>query len=201
MQNKSSHLIPIDPFQKAKMSLLNDHADNNLIPAIFTYLMSKHDPDDASARAKMEQQFEYHETALSESEPEGPYLLGKDFTLADVHLAPFMYRMDVALRHFKNYELPFNKFPKLLGWYELCRGRESVSRAECSQDAIIENFSHFIKIDYDFGGLNKNQSGNQNGNQNGNGKLDNEKVDKKNKKTKRKWTKKKNQRTSSKEYV
>lgn len=150
MENKDAHLLPTDPFDKSKMALLNDHADNTLIPSIFTYLMGK-EKDNSSLRDKMEEGFSIFEKALEESG--GPYLLGDQFTLADVHLVPFMYRMDVALKHFKNYEVNKEKFPKLLDWYETCRKRNSVYRAECTSGAIIENFRHFIEIDYDFGGL------------------------------------------------
>lgn len=150
MENKDAHLLPTDPFDKSKMELLNDHADNTLIPSIFTYLMGK-EKNNNDLRDKMEEGFGIFERTLEESG--GPYLLGDQFTLADVHLVPFMYRMDVALKHFKNYEVNKEKFPKLLDWYKTCRKRNSVYRAECTSGAIIENFRHFIEIDYDFGGL------------------------------------------------
>jgi len=61
------------------------------------------------------------------------------------------------LKHFKNYELPGDKFPKLLAWYELCSKRESVMAAALTEEKIIEIYNMFVKMDYGFGGLNQNK--------------------------------------------
>jgi len=86
----------------------------------------------------------------------GPFLMGEHFTLSDVHMLPFMLRLVVSLKHFKGYEIPSDKFPRLLAWYDLCSQRESVIAASLTHEKIIELYTMFVEMDYKFGGLNKN---------------------------------------------
>jgi len=87
----------------------------------------------------------------------GPFLLGKEFTLSDIHIFPFILRLIVTLRHFKKYELPKEKFSNLLSWFHTCSQRETVKRTIISDEKIIEIYSRFLQIDYKFGGLNENK--------------------------------------------
>jgi glutathione S-transferase len=156
----STTLIPNDAMGKAQMRLLNDHLDNEFSKTQFTYLMNKEDDNgertDSKLSSIMENALVVFEESLEQNCHDGPYLLGKHFTLADVHLIPFVQRLIVSLNHFKQYQLPSDKFPKLLAWFDLCSQRESVRGATLTDDQIIEIYSKFMDINYRFGGLNTN---------------------------------------------
>jgi hypothetical protein len=64
--------------------------------------------------------------------------------------------MAVTLKHWKGYELPREKFPKLLSWFENCSTRESVKQSSMEEEKIIEVYKRFVEADYKFGGLNTN---------------------------------------------
>lgn len=60
---------------------------------------------------------------LAESAPEGPYFLGKSFSVVDVMFAPFLERMAASLPYFKGFESRTTKYPNLLQWYEAMDSR------------------------------------------------------------------------------
>ena len=155
-------LLPGGAVARARMRLLNDHCDNVFTRTQFTFLMNKEEDKDEGLREEMEEALLRYERALGEGEEGeggwgGPYLLGGSFTLADVHLLPFVQRLTVSLRHFKGYELPPDRFPRLLEWFALCSRRPSVQGAGLSEEKIVEIYTRFFEVDYGFGGLNANK--------------------------------------------
>ena len=148
-------LMPTDAIFRAEVRLLNDHCDTVLTPAQFTFFMNKDEDKDRELSADLEKALLVYEEQLEKTG--GPFLMGEHFTLADVHVLPFMLRLVVSLRQFKQYEIPADRFPKLLKWYELCSQRDSVQAASLTDEKIHELYSMFLDIDYTFGGLNKNK--------------------------------------------
>ena len=148
-------LMPTDPFIRARIRLLNDHCDNVFAKTQFTYLMNKEDDKDDELCTDMESALNTYEEALVGSK--GPYLLGGDFTLADVHVFPFIQRLLITLKHYKDYELQKDKFPKLLAWIDICLARESVMESSMTEEKTISVYDRFVNGDYKFGGLNKNK--------------------------------------------
>lgn len=144
-----------DPAKRAQIRLLNEHCDTVLLKAQFTFLMNKDPEKDEELKNSMESALEDYERKLRDGP--GPFLMGEFFSLADVHFLPFMLRLIVSLRHFKNYEIPSSKFQKLLKWYEICSKRNSVQQAAISEEKITEIYERFVSMDYKFGGLNKNK--------------------------------------------
>lgn len=148
-------LMPVSARKKAYMRLLNDHIDTVLGPAQYTFLMNDDKEKDAELEAALEGALDVLQDALVKSG--GPFLMGKDFTLAEAHVLPFFLRLVVSLKHFKGYEIPSEKYGKLLEWYDLCSQRDSVQAAGKSEERIIEVYQMFVDMKYGFGGLNKNK--------------------------------------------
>jgi glutathione S-transferase len=149
-------LMPVSAREKAFMRLLNDHMDTVLGPAQYTFLMNDDPEKDKPLLETLEGALDVLQEALEKRG--GPYLMGKEFTLAEAHILPFFLRLVVSLKHFKNYELSPEKYGKLLDWYELCSQRESVQAAAKSDEKIIEVYQKFVDMKYGYGGLNKNQN-------------------------------------------
>ena len=155
-QQRGVDLFPSTPSMRAKMRLLQDHYDTNVGKTQFTYLMNKDDSEkDAQLQQQLEEGLQVYEDALEESG--GPFLMGSTFTLADVHIVPFITRLIVSLKHYKGYELPVGKFRRLLAWYDACLARPSVNLATPADKLIIEAYQKFLQVDYSFGGLNTNK--------------------------------------------
>jgi glutathione S-transferase len=153
--NKEHTIMPSDdPLLRAKIRLWNDYCDSIYSKTQFTFLMNKDETKDAELRNEMENALLFYEQLLSESG--GPYLTGNEFSIADIHLFPFIQRMVVTLKHWKGYTLPTDKFPNTINWFESCSGRQSVKLSSMSEEKIIHVYSRFVDTDYKFGGLNKN---------------------------------------------
>jgi len=154
--NAPTSLMPSDPIERAMIRLLNDHCDTVFTKTQFTFLMNKDKEKDLELVNAMEDALMMYEKQLEKSG--GPFLMGKMFTLSDIHLFPFILRLIISLKHYKGYELPIDKFSKFLAWYDLCSQRESVKAAALTEEKIIEVYGMFINVDYAFGGLNQNKS-------------------------------------------
>lgn len=152
---QSISFMPNDPMGKAKIRLLNHYCDA-LGKAQFTYLMNKDDDKEESLALGVNKALEVYENALMSSG--GPYFMGKDFTLADVHVFPFLQRLIITLSHFKQYQIPSTQFPLLLKWFDLCLERESVKKSSMDREKTIEVYNTFVNSNYDFGGLNANNN-------------------------------------------
>jgi len=135
-------LMPTDPMDRATVRLLNDHSDNVLTKSQFTFLINKDVDKDSDLSQALESALMMYEEQLEKSG--GPFLMGECFTLADVHILPFILRLVVSLKHYKSYELPAVKFSKLLAWYDVCSQRESVQDAALSEEKIIELYSTYV---------------------------------------------------------
>lgn len=160
-QNQNQKLMPSNnnPILRAQIRLLNNHCDNVFTKTQFTYLMNKDDDPikDKELCNEMEDALTVYEESIFKFG--GPYVLGKKFTLADIQIYPFIRRLIVTLRHYKQYELPDNKFPLLLNWYNVCSKRKSINEekgGDISEEKIIEIYDKFMNINYKFDGLNQN---------------------------------------------
>jgi glutathione S-transferase len=151
---KDQKLMPSDPLLRAKIRLWNDHCDSSYSKTQFTYLMNKDASKDDELCGEMEGALQFYEDILADGG--GPYLAGEDFTIADLHLFPFIQRMVITLKYWKGYELPSETFPNLLYWFDTCSKRESVIQSSMGEEKIIEVYKRFVEADYKFGGLNTN---------------------------------------------
>jgi glutathione S-transferase len=157
--DRDQKLMPSNnnPIVRAQIRLLNNHCDNVFTKTQFTYLMNKDDDPtkDNDLCKEMEDALCVYEESIHKFG--GTYLLGESFTLADIQIYPFIRRLIVTLRHYKAYELPDNKFPLLLNWYNVCSKRKSITDGgDISEEKIIEIYNKFMNMNYKFGGLNQN---------------------------------------------
>lgn len=81
------------------MKIWNDHVTTRILPAYHRFLQWTEKSPYSLEMAKSEL-LTALKTWIKEADPAGPYFLGKDFSFADVCLAPWALRMWV-LDHFK----------------------------------------------------------------------------------------------------
>ena len=136
-------LMPVAPSDRARLRLLNDHVDTQIIPAQYAFLMNKDPEKDNELSESCAMAWSTLENRLRDNKG-GPYLMGKDFTLADVHTLPFFLRAQVSLKHFKGYNMA-EHFPYLLRWYNLCSERECCRVAGKSEKELIDFYTSYMK--------------------------------------------------------
>lgn len=154
LESDRHSLMPKNSLMKAKIRILNHYCDE-LGKAQFTFLMNKDSEKDKILIQDMEKALQVYEDSLRKEG--GSYLMGEVFTMADVHVFPFIQRLIITLLFFKKYEIPSAKFPLLLNWFVLCSGRESIQQSSMNSDKTIEVYQGFVNANYDFGGLNTNK--------------------------------------------
>lgn len=145
-----ARLLPDDAAGCAKARLWNHHLNNQLAPAHFTYLMNKDAASEHEKLVALERTLQFYEDRIVE-----PYLLGEQFTLADISALPFFERLVFSLERFKNYTIPSNMH-KLQNWLELAMSRPSFVVTKRPEEKLEEVYQKFVSMDYKFGGLNRN---------------------------------------------
>mmetsp|Transcript_120162 Transcript_120162/g.365522 ORF Transcript_120162/g.365522 Transcript_120162/m.365522 type:complete len:285 (+) Transcript_120162:37-891(+) len=148
--DRADALMPADAAGCASVRLWNHHLSNKLAPAHFTFLMNKDDATEDEKRQALEEALQYYEANLV-----GPYLVGDQFTLADVSALPFFERLVFSCRRFKSYEIP-EAMPRLHAWLDRVMQRPSFLVTKRPDDKLEEVYRMFIDRDYKFGGLNRN---------------------------------------------
>ena len=69
---------------------------------------------------------------------QGPYWCGNDFTLADVHVVPFVMRWLAQLKHVKGFNVRADaNLRHLCNWYDACCTRPSVQKATIDEETIV----------------------------------------------------------------
>mmetsp|Transcript_44605 Transcript_44605/g.93606 ORF Transcript_44605/g.93606 Transcript_44605/m.93606 type:complete len:234 (+) Transcript_44605:49-750(+) len=140
---REHRLMPAnDPFARATIRLLNNHGDV-FVKSFMSFLRNVDDAEDEELRNKLEAAVAKYEDTLVTNR--GPYLLGKEYTMADVHIFPFMRRLVITLKHFKDYEMPREKFPNVLSWLDACFERESAKKSSLSPEKTIESYTRLLR--------------------------------------------------------
>lgn len=92
-------LLPADPYDRARMKIWIDFITSRIIPAFHRFLQFQ-----GEDMKKGREEFLGHlKTWIKEADPNGPFFYGKDFTLADISLAPWALRLWV-FDHYKSEE-------------------------------------------------------------------------------------------------
>ena len=137
-------LMPSTASERGKLRLLNDKFDQEIFPKVRTYIMNERDDEEEDTLRKD------CEAALQELDDQclvdssGPYFMGKEFTLADVHAVPFVMRWIPQLRYTKGFMV--SRYPNLMKWYEVCQTRPSVQAATIPEDKVME--IHYLKMKF-----------------------------------------------------
>lgn len=147
---RGSRLMPEDAATSASVRLWNHHLNTKLAPAHFTFLMNKNETADAAKQRELEEALRYYEEKLV-----GPYLVGEEFSLADANALPFFERLVFSCRRFKDWEIP-ESLPRLREWLALAMERPSFLVTKRPEEKLEEVYNMFLKMDYKFGGLNRN---------------------------------------------
>ncbi|TFK49234.1 hypothetical protein OE88DRAFT_1702775 [Heliocybe sulcata] len=87
----NSHLLPKDPVLRAKARFFIDAVGTKLNPKFFAFVMR----GEAGGAEGLLQGIEEIQKLL----PEEGFAVGKDYTIADASVTPFLARMEVSLKH------------------------------------------------------------------------------------------------------
>ncbi|KAI1339579.1 hypothetical protein F5Y15DRAFT_383073 [Xylariaceae sp. FL0016] len=96
-------LLPTDPRLKANCRLWIDHINTKIVPAFYALTRAA----DVDRQIECDDRLQNELSALVQAADErGPYFLGGDLCLVDIHIAPFVLRMSRILRGLRNWGEP-----------------------------------------------------------------------------------------------
>ncbi|KAJ4816856.1 Glutathione S-transferase [Rhynchospora pubera] len=123
-------LLPEDPAKQAFAEELLAYSDSFIDP-VFSSIVSKGENISADGVAA----FDKLEEFLIKFE-DGPFFLGRDFSLVDVAYAPFVERYQFLLSDLKKYDIT-NGRPKLTSWIEELKKIEAYTTTNLDPQVIL----------------------------------------------------------------
>ncbi|KAI2629376.1 hypothetical protein GGS21DRAFT_492309 [Xylaria nigripes] len=145
--DRSVPLLPTDPRLKANCRLWIDHINAKIVPVFFA-LMRTVDP---TKQTEHIDRLQSDILALVQAADErGPYFLGADLCLVDIHLAPFALRMSLILREFRNWSEPMPG-TRWHQWSEALAKNAHVQATTSQSELYVETMDLFIRARPQFG--------------------------------------------------
>jgi len=119
-------------------------AGGGIFGAFRRLILNRHASKDPELHQNLENELKSMNDYLEASG--GPFFGGTSFSSADVALLPRLYRMQVALRHFKQWQIP-ESCPKVQAYLELAYQRPSFQKTACSEEEVIHSWKQHLLLD------------------------------------------------------
>lgn len=97
-------LLPQDANERAEQRYWMDYIDKAILPYFYRFLKAK-DKGEYRENSKDLMLIGLKHIAQAMAK-RGPFFYGSQITIVDIMLAPFAYRIDVLLRHYREFNLP-----------------------------------------------------------------------------------------------
>ncbi|KAF2675093.1 glutathione S-transferase [Microthyrium microscopicum] len=143
------HLVPKDPYDRARSRIWADYCTSRIIPAFHRYLQFQGDGD--GLKEKQTEFLNHIQEFTSEMHEEGPFFLGKEPSLVDYVIAPFAVRLWV-FDHFKG-GLGFpeegqggtfeNVWPRWRKWLNAIEQRETVKATTSDKEHYLPIYQRY----------------------------------------------------------
>ncbi|KAI0423912.1 hypothetical protein F5Y09DRAFT_348269 [Xylaria sp. FL1042] len=135
-------LLPTNPRLKANCRLWIDHVNAKIVPAFFALMRTT----DLHRQKEHIDRLQSDILALVQAADErGPYFLGGDLCLVDIHLAPFVLRMSRILREFRNWHdpIPGTRWQQ---WSDALEQNPHVQATTSQDELYIETMDLFLRV-------------------------------------------------------
>ncbi|KAL7628266.1 hypothetical protein AAE478_002465 [Parahypoxylon ruwenzoriense] len=133
-------LFPTDPRLKANCRLWIDHINAKIVPAFFALAKAT----DFAKQNECTERLQSDIMALVQAADErGPYFLGGDLCLVDIHLAPFVLRMSRILRELHNWgdPVPGTRWQQ---WADALEQNPHVQATTSQKELYLETLDLFL---------------------------------------------------------
>lgn len=138
------HLLPSDPYERAKVRILSDHISKKVVPPFYQLLMKKGDEERADASQNILNGLKSLFGDLDSGS--GPFFGGSTLNMVDIMLAPFAYRFDVILGHYRNFQIPKEGGAELVRyhkWYAALMDNENFKKTLPDERKLLESYQRY----------------------------------------------------------
>ncbi|KAI1386953.1 uncharacterized protein F4822DRAFT_411739 [Hypoxylon trugodes] len=139
-RDRTVPLFPTDPRLKANCRLWIDHINAKIVPAFFALARAT----DFTKQSEYAEKLRGDITALVQAADErGPYFLGGDLCLVDIHFAPFVLRMSRILREIRNWgdPMPGTRWQQ---WTDALEQNPHIQATTSQKELYIETLDLFL---------------------------------------------------------
>ena len=129
------HLLPTDPYGRAKVRIWSDHISKKLVPAYYRLLLKQEESEQTQAKEDI---LKGVRSLMAEMDPEGPFFSGSSLGMVDIMLAPFGFRFEVVMPHFRQFSIPDDEtFKRYHTWYAAVSQHEHVKKTTPEADKLL----------------------------------------------------------------
>lgn len=119
-------------------------AGGGIWTAFRRFVLNRDAGRDSDLRKALEQELQTMDNYLEEHR--GPFFGRESFSLADAALLPCLYRMKVALGHFKEWKIP-DTYSRVEDYLEQATHRASFQKTTCSDAEVINGWKQYLRLD------------------------------------------------------
>lgn len=149
-RNQGTDLLPTDPADTARAKLFIEIWTNYVTSALFGLYRADSTEAVDTGRAKLTAGLRMVEECLRRHghEDGGSYFLGSNFTIADVATVPFLQRLVVTLKAYRDIDvggiIRDEKLARLQRWMDAVLERPSALSTKPSDDVIVSSMRKFV---------------------------------------------------------
>ena len=139
--------MPSDAIDRAKARIWIDHISKKIIPAFYTFLQSQEKEQQDTGRDKLLSTLQTLIRAMAPA-TSGPYFFGKQFTLVDIALVPWILRFPSVLKKYRNFELPTQgteEWDRFKVWEDAVVHRESVKKTASDEEKYFHVYKRYAE--------------------------------------------------------
>lgn len=128
----------------ARFCFVGMSAGGGIFAAFRRFIRNRNPNKDKDLRERLEEELESMDQYLTQAG--GPFFGGTSFSTADTSLLPRLYRMEIALGHFKKWSLP-ETCPKVKAYLEAAKKRSSFIKTACSESEVVDTWKLHLLLD------------------------------------------------------
>lgn len=134
-------LLPTDPRLKANCRLWIDHINAKIVPSFFTLMRT---PDSRKQTEYIDRLRNDILALVQAADERGPYFLGGDLCLVDIHLAPFVLRMSRILCRLRNWHDPV-RGARWQQWSDALEQNSHIQATTSQDELYVETVDLFLR--------------------------------------------------------
>ena len=135
------HLLPTDPFQRARVRIWSDHITRKVVPPFYHILLKKEPSEREEAKKDL---LDALELLLKEMDPQGPFFDGPTPNMVDIMLFPYALRFATILSHYRALTIPnTEQWKRYHTWYLVASEHESMKQTIPDITKLIENYKRY----------------------------------------------------------
>ena len=139
-------LLPSDAYLRAQQRLASDRVNRSLIPSFYRYLQAQEPDKQVELGREFVAELEAFASSMRE-EGKGSFWDGSDrLGWTDVMIAPWIYRANVVLRHFRGLQLEvaMEKGGRFAKWMDAVLGHPAFRATTSSEDLYLDSYARCV---------------------------------------------------------